>query len=162
MVKNAKIKNSIETFWMIFKHRAGVLILPNENLQEVYEGIWGYNAVISTASISCVFFVFNYMSITFGMINLMASIGIQYALRATLVLQVSLIFVDKTLLFCISCLQLNVPVLTMPFALPTIVMIYLTDKFGLLNRVENMSYPEKQAYEWHIRSKVSPNNTPRI
>ena len=60
------------------------------------------------------------------------------------------------------CLQLNVPVLTMPFAVPTIFMIYLTDKFGLLNRVENMSYPEKQAYEWHIRSKVSPNNTPRI
>ena len=68
---------------------AGVFILPAESLQEVYYGIWGYNAVISTASISCVFFVFRPMSFTLGMINLLATIGAQYALRATLVLQVS-------------------------------------------------------------------------
>ena len=86
--KMPKLKILLRHFGWFFKHCAGVLILPNENLQEVYDGIWGYNAVISTASISCVFFVFNYMSITFGMINLLASIGIQYALRATLVLQV--------------------------------------------------------------------------
>ena len=68
---------------------AGVLILPTENLQEVYDGIWGYNAVIATASISCVFFAFSSMSFTLGMINLLATIGAQYALRATMVLQVS-------------------------------------------------------------------------
>ena len=79
----------MSTIGAIVGSLAGVLILPNENLQEVYDGIWGYNAVISTASISCVFFVCSPMSFTFGMINLLATIGAQYALRATLVLQVS-------------------------------------------------------------------------
>ena len=65
------------------------MILPNEDLQEVYDGIWGYNAVIATASITCVFFAFSSMSFTLGMINLLATIGAQYALRATMVLQVS-------------------------------------------------------------------------
>ena len=54
--------------------------------------------------------------------------------------------------------QLNIPVLTMPFALPTIVMIYVTDKCGLLYRVKDMSYPEKQAYEWHTRTKLNENH----
>eukprot|EP00093_Oithona_nana_P011660 11660.XXX_672608_674229_1 [CDS] Oithona nana genome sequencing. len=129
----------MSTIGAIVGSLAGVLILPNENLQEVYDGIWGYNAVISTASISCVFFVCSPMSFTFGMINLLATIGAQYALRATLVL------------------QLNIPVLTMPFAIPTIVMIYVTDKCKFLNRVHDMTYPEKQAYEWHTGTKAKLN-----
>ena len=50
-------------------------------------------------------------------------------------------------------LQLNIPVFTMPFTLTTLFMIYVTDKCGLLHRVEDMSYPEKQTYEWHTRTK---------
>eukprot|EP00093_Oithona_nana_P013120 13120.XXX_98632_94413_1 [CDS] Oithona nana genome sequencing. len=129
----------MSTIGAVLGSLAGVLILPTENLQEVYDGIWGYNAVIATASISCVFFAFSSMSFTLGMINLLATIGAQYALRATMVL------------------QSNIPVFTMPMTLVTLVLINVTDKRGLLYRVEDMSYPEKQAYEWHTRTKVETN-----
>ena len=43
----------------------------------------------------------------------------------------------------------------MPMTLVTLVLINVTDARGLLYRVEDMSYPEKQAYEWHTRTKVS-------
>ena len=45
----------------------------------------------------------------------------------------------------------------MPMTLVTLVLINVTDKRGLLYRVEDMSYPEKQAYEWHTRTKVETN-----
>ena len=66
-------------------------MLPTEALQEVYDGIWGYNAVIATASITCVFFAFSSMSFLLGMINLVGTIGAQYGLRATMVAHVSVI-----------------------------------------------------------------------
>ena len=78
----------MSTIGAVLGSLAGVLILPAENLPEVYDGIWGYNAVIATSSITCVFFAFSSMSFTLGMINLLATIGAQYALRATMVLQV--------------------------------------------------------------------------
>ena len=53
--------------------------------------------------------------------------------------------------------QANIPVFTMPMTLVTLVLINVTDKRGLLYRVEDMSYPEKQAYEWHTRTKVDTN-----
>ena len=87
---------------------AGVLILPAENLQEVYDGIWGYNAVIATASITCVFFAFSSMSFTLGMINLLATIGAQYALRATMVLQVSTAALQLNTESSMICIPLTV------------------------------------------------------
>ena len=63
-------------------------MLPHEDLQEVYDGLWGYNGVIASAAITCVFFAFNPMSFVLGMINLLGAIGAQYALRATMSLQV--------------------------------------------------------------------------
>ena len=45
----------------------------------------------------------------------------------------------------------------MPMTLVTLVLINVTDKRGLLYRVEDMSYPEKQAYEWHTRTKIETN-----
>ena len=77
----------------------GVALLPYEDLQEVYDGIWGYNAVIATASITCVFFAFSSMSFLLGMINLLGTVGAQYALRATMVAQVSVIVPKYTLLY---------------------------------------------------------------
>ena len=46
----------------VFMFFSGVALVPAESMQEVYDGIWGYNAVIATASITCVFFAFNTMS----------------------------------------------------------------------------------------------------
>ena len=42
---------------------------------------------------------------------------------------------------------------TLPFALVTLLMINVTDERGSLYRVKEMSYPEKQAYEWHSKIK---------
>jgi len=115
----------------------GVLLVPAEALQEVYDGIWGYNAVIATASITCVFFAFNTYSCLLGLANLLATVCAQYAMRATITL------------------QHNVPVFTLPMTLVTLVLINVTDTRGNLYRVEDMSYPEKQSYQWHTRSRVN-------
>ena len=72
----------------MFFFLTGVLLLPEEDLAEVYDGLWGYNAVIATASITCVFFAFNTMSFLLGMANLGANVCAQYALRATITLKV--------------------------------------------------------------------------
>ena len=52
----------MSTLGAVLGSLAGILLLPSEDFQEVYDGIWGYNAVIATASITCVFFAFNTMS----------------------------------------------------------------------------------------------------
>jgi urea transporter len=67
--------------------------LPVEDLQEVYDGVWGYNAVIATASLSCVFFAFNGMSFLLAMLNLAATIAAQYALRANMTLVVCCLYI---------------------------------------------------------------------
>ena len=50
--------------------------------------------------------------------------------------------------------QNRIPFFTLPFTLPTMVFINVNDTRGLLHRVENFSYPEKQAWEWHKAQKV--------
>ena len=37
----------------------GVAFLPIEDIQEVYDGVWGYNPLLTMAAISCVFFAQN-------------------------------------------------------------------------------------------------------
>jgi len=125
---------------------AGVLLLPEGEVGEVYDGLWGYNAVIATASITCVFFAFNTMSFLLGMANLSANVCAQYALRATITKKV------------------NVPVFTLPMTLVTLVLINVTDERGRLYRVEDMSYPEKQSYQWHtsMRVKTTKDEEERI
>ena len=67
----------------------GILLLPSEDWHEVYDGLWGYNAILSSAAIMCVFFAFNHMSFLVGMVNLSLTVAIQYALRTTMTLEVS-------------------------------------------------------------------------
>ncbi len=66
----------------------GVLLLDRADFEEIYIGVWGYNGVIAMASVSCVFFAFNSMSFLLGIVNLLGTIGVQYGLRANMVLQV--------------------------------------------------------------------------
>ena len=63
-------------------------LLPRESLQEVYDGVWGYSAILSSGAIMCVFFAFNGMSFLLGMMNLANTIIIQYALRTTMSIEV--------------------------------------------------------------------------
>ena len=68
----------------------GILLLPSEDWHEVYNGLWGYNAILSSAAIMCVFFAFNRMSFLVGMVNLSLTVANQYALRTTMTLEVSI------------------------------------------------------------------------
>ena len=48
---------------------------------QVYDGIWGYNSLLSMAAVSCVFFPFSPTSLLAGALNAVATVGIQAALR---------------------------------------------------------------------------------
>ena len=72
-----------------FLKNTGVALVPRESLQEVYDGVWGYSAILSSGAIMCVFFAFNGMSFLLGMMNLANTIIIQYALRTTMSIEVS-------------------------------------------------------------------------
>ena len=49
--------------------------------------------------------------------------------------------------------QSGLPVFTGPFALTSLLVLATSDTKGNLYRVERMSYPEKQCYEWHSGKK---------
>ena len=49
--------------------------------------------------------------------------------------------------------QSGLPVFTGPFALTSLLVLATSDTKGNLYRVEKMSYPEKQCYEWHSGKK---------
>jgi len=115
---------------------AGVALLPFEELPEVYDGVWGFNAILASASVMCVFFACNPASLFLGAFNLACVICAQYALRATMTVEHS------------------VPVFTLPFTLVTQVIINVGGFRGYLYRVEDMSYPEKQAYDWYTKIRV--------
>ena len=67
----------------------GVALLPFEELPEVYDGVWGFNAILASASVMCVFFACNPASLFLGAFNLACVICAQYALRATMTVEVS-------------------------------------------------------------------------
>ena len=54
-----------------------------------YDGIWGYNGVLAMPCISCVFYAFGKVSFLLGLVDTVAVAFAQYALRATMTLQVS-------------------------------------------------------------------------
>ena len=66
----------------------GVALLEIEDLQEVYDGVWGFNAILGSASVMCVFFAFNSASLLLGLFNLGCVICAQYAMRATMTVEV--------------------------------------------------------------------------
>ena len=55
--------------------------LPPSDYQQIYDGIWGYNALLAMAAASCVFFPFSPVSFVAGTVNTVATIAIQQALR---------------------------------------------------------------------------------
>ena len=66
----------------------GVALLPFEDLPEVYDGVWGFNAILASASVMCVFFACNAASLFLGTFNLACVICAQYAMRATMTVEV--------------------------------------------------------------------------
>ena len=67
---------------------SGVFLLPNDSIQEVYDGIWGYSSILSMCALSCVFFALSQMSVVLALVNVLGTIGVQYGLRTTLSIQV--------------------------------------------------------------------------
>ena len=62
----------------------------------VYAGIWGYNGVLAMPCISCVFYAFGKMSFLLGLVDTIAVGFAQYALRATMTLQVCKSYVSMS------------------------------------------------------------------
>ena len=58
-----------------------LFFLPSEDFPLIYDGIYGYNALLSMAAASCVFFPFSPRSFIAGIVNTVATIAIQQALR---------------------------------------------------------------------------------
>ena len=54
----------------------------------MYDGIWGYSAILSMCALSCVFFALSQMSVVLALVNVLGTIGVQYGLRTTLSIQV--------------------------------------------------------------------------
>jgi len=113
--------------------------LPPADYQQIYDGIWGYNALLAMAAASCVFFPFSPVSFVAGIVNTVATVAIQQALRKNMDLN-------------------HLPVFTVPMTLCTLVILLASqDRPGRcgaeLKRCEQMSYPEKQAWQAHSSRK---------
>jgi len=118
----------------------GVAVLPLADLQEVYDGVWGYNSLLAMAAVSCVFFPLTPASLVAGAVNTVATVGAQAGLRANMV-------------------KNRLPVFTIPMTLVSLVMLMASqERYGeggpALARVGDMSYPEKQAkMAWNDRKE---------
>jgi len=96
----------------------------------IYDGLWGYNALLSMAAVSCVFFPLTPASLVAGTVNTAATVFIQRALAASLA-------------------RARLPVFTLPVTLCSLVFLLARqDRPGAqLVRVAKMSYPERQAVQ---------------
>ena len=68
----------------------GALLLPLEEIEEVYQGVWGYNSLLTMAALSCVFYSFNAHSVLMSATATLACVVAQFALRANMFVQVSM------------------------------------------------------------------------
>jgi len=118
---------------------SAIFILPESDYQQIYDGIWGYNALLSMAAVSCVFFPFSPVAFLAAIVNSFATLGIQAGLKANM---------DQN----------RLPVFTLPMTLCTLVILMSSQsqpsKCGAsLMRTEEMSYPEKQAIQAWRKAK---------
>ena len=104
--------------------------LPASEYPQIYDGLWGYNALLSMAAVSCVFFPLSPASLVAGTVNTAATVFIQRALAASLA-------------------RARLPVFTLPVTLCSLVFLLARqDRPGAqLVRVTKMSYPERQAVQ---------------
>jgi urea transporter len=66
----------------------GLALLPVVDYVDIYDGIWGYNALLTMAAISCVFYSFNERSALLGVLATIATTVAQFALKKNMVDQV--------------------------------------------------------------------------
>ena len=52
--------------------------------------------------------------------------------------------------------QNNIPVFTVPMTVVALVFLLTTDQRGVLHRVTDGSYPEKQSYQWWTKERKIP------
>merc|ERR1711976_1062387 len=81
--------------------------LAESEYQQIYDGIWGYNSLLSMAAVSCVFFPLTVTSFLAGLANVAATVFIQRALAYNM---------DTN----------HLPVFTLPMTLSTMVMLLVT------------------------------------
>lgn len=118
--------------------------LDETEYDQIYDGLWGYNGLLSMAAVSCVFFPLTVTSFLAGLANVVVTVFVQRALAHNM---------DTN----------HLPVFTLPMTLSTLVMLMVSmgqgrrqSCFGVrgqLERCGDMSYPEKQCWSNVIRSR---------
>lgn len=124
--------------------------LQPEDFQQVYDGIWGYNSLLSMAAVSCVFFPFTPASLTAGTVNALSTLLVQAALRKNM---------DTN----------HLPVFTLPMTLCTLVLLLASQERRTgctgppLARCQQMSFPElqaRQAWSQHREGREREEGSP--
>ena len=81
-----------------------LIFLPPTLHHQIYQGLWGYNPLLSMAAASCVFTQWSWASLLAGTVNTLSTVFIQQALASSMV-------------------RLGLPVFTLPFVLSTLVIL---------------------------------------
>jgi len=77
-------------------------LLPPQDWHQIYDGIWGYNSLLSMPAISCVFLNISPSSLVFGLVSVVVTVASQQAIRVNMN---------------------HLPVFTLPFTLSCLVML---------------------------------------
>lgn len=138
-----------------------LVFLDSSEYDQIYDGIWGYNGLLSMAAVSCVFFPFTPASFIAGLVNTVLSVFIQRALANNMNMVSSLLNHTIVINDKLFSLQNYLPVFTLPMTLVTLVMLLVSSERqsrwcgvgGQLVRCEDMSYPEKQCWSNILASR---------
>ncbi|XP_035700394.1 urea transporter 2 isoform X1 [Folsomia candida] len=116
------------------------ILLANEDFDDVYNGLWGYNGFLASVAISSIFFLPSIRSFIVAGANVVTAALVQKA-------------------FQLGFKQLNLPYLTVPYVLTTLIFLQAKVKDGSPIRIKNISYPEKHLYEHYVgmRKDSSPH-----
>ncbi|CAL8109150.1 unnamed protein product [Orchesella dallaii] len=102
---------------------------------DIYNGIWGYNGLLSASSVGGFFIVLTCHSFFNAMVNVIFTVLIQQALSLALG-------------------SLHLPVFTFPFVLSTLLFLSVATSGNQLPRVQNITFPEMHRYNYRETRRV--------
>jgi len=119
------------------------IVFAEAPFDSIYDGIWGFNGILAAASVGGVFFVLTCHSFGTALANVILAAIIQHA-------------------FALAFGPLQLPFLTFPFVLSTILFLSMTAMGGNLPRVEKITFPEMHRYEYLETLRINrPEQPPR-
>jgi len=138
------------------------LVFAGPTFQNVYDGIWGYNAILASIAVGAFFFVPTSVSFALAVADVALVVLIQMALTISFTPVKFLFERRKTKSKSSMRIQINpdtfrfqlkLPVLTFPFVISTIFFLEVTATGDILTRVKKFSYPEQHLREFIAKKK---------